>query len=89
MTWAGDVPPSLVRFIGIAEFLGRLGLTLPMLTGIAPALTVVAAIGLVVVQLLAAGFHLSRGEGNRVPMNAIFLILAVVIGYGRLAVVPA
>ena len=77
-----------MRFIGIAELLGAVGLVLPMLTGIAPVLTVVAAIGLVLVQILAAGYHLSRGEGSRVPMNAVLLVLAVVIVYGRLAVVP-
>jgi hypothetical protein len=60
-----------------------------MLTGIVPGLTVVAAIGPVLVQILAAGFHASRGEGKRVPMNAVLLILAVVIVYGRLAIVPA
>jgi uncharacterized membrane protein YphA (DoxX/SURF4 family) len=89
MAWTGEVSPSLVRFIGIAEVLGGLGLILPMVTGIAPSLTIAAAVGLVLVQLLAFAFHASRGEVSDLPVNVVFLLLAVVIVYGRLAVVPA
>lgn len=34
MNWVRDVPPNLVRFIGAAEFLGAIGIILPVLTGI-------------------------------------------------------
>jgi hypothetical protein len=89
MAWTGVVPPTLVRFVGVAEFLGAIGLVLPMLTGIAPSLTVAAALGLVLVQVLAIIFHVNRRESASIPMNAVLLILAAVIAYGRLAVVPA
>ena len=42
-----------------------------------------AAVGLVVVQIFAAGFHASRGEANRLPMNLILLLLAAFVAYGR------
>lgn len=43
MAWVGRVPPMLVRFIGICELLGAIGLVLPLATGILPGLTVAAA----------------------------------------------
>jgi len=59
--WIGAVPAALVRFIGVAELLGAIGLILPMLTGILPWLTVAAAMGLAVLQVCATLFHISRG----------------------------
>mgnify|MGYP000909773832 CR=1 FL=1 len=57
--------------------LGAVGLILPPLTGIAPILAPIAAIGLVLVQLGAVVFHLRRGEAKVVPMNLVLLMLAV------------
>lgn len=88
MKWVSQVPPALVRFIGAAEFLGAIGLILPAVLGVLPWLTVVAAIGLVVVQVCAAAFHVSRREYANVPANLVLLILAAVVVYGRLAIVP-
>jgi len=42
MAWVGSVPAGLVRFIGIVEILGALGLILPKLTKIVPQLTIAA-----------------------------------------------
>ena len=75
--WAKDVPLSAVRAIGVVEVLGAVGLILPPLTGIAPILAPIAAIGLVLVQLGAVVFHLRRGEAKVVPMNLVLLMLAV------------
>ena len=36
MTWVKSVPPGFVRFIGVAELLGAIGLILPMVTNILP-----------------------------------------------------
>mgnify|MGYP001308344221 CR=1 FL=1 len=89
MPWVSAVPGGLVRFIGVAELLGAVGLILPALTGVLPWLTPLAAVGLVVVQVLAGGFHLSRGEYRNVPVNAALLVLAIVVAYGRFAVAPS
>ncbi len=62
---------------GVVEVLGAVGLILPPLTGIAPILAPIAAIGLVLVQLGAVVFHLRRGEAKVVPMNLVLLMLAV------------
>jgi putative oxidoreductase len=39
--------------------------------------------------LLAATFHLSRGEASRVPANAVLLVLAAFVVIGRWVIVPA
>jgi len=44
---------GFLRFIGVVEVLGGLGLVLPGLTGIAPILTPLAAAGLVIVMITA------------------------------------
>lgn len=41
--WVEDFSPATVRFIGVVEILGALGLVLPALTGITPILTPLAA----------------------------------------------
>ncbi len=83
VSWASTVPTSLMRFIGVSEMLGAIGLILPMVTGILPWLTVAAAMGLIVLQLCAVVFHISRGELNGVPINAVLIALALVIAVGR------
>ena len=88
MAWTAAVPIGFVRFIGMAELLGGIGLILPMLTGVLPWLTVAAAIGLSIVMVSAATFHLSRHEPSRVPGNVVLLVLALIVIVGRLAIVP-
>lgn len=89
LSQAMKVPPWFVRFLGIAEVLGAIGLILPMVTGILPWLTVAAAVGLVIVQVGATALHASRREVTRLPVNAVLLLLAAFVVFGRLAVVPA
>ena len=88
MAWVRAVPPAFVRFIGVAEVLGAIGIILPLATGILPWLTVAAAVGLVIVQVCAIAFHLARGETQRLPMNAVLLLLAVFVVVGRVALAP-
>jgi hypothetical protein len=88
ISWAKDVPAPLVRFIGVAETLGALGLILPTLTGILPWLTIAAALGLAIVMIAAIVFHLSRGETSRIIMNIILLALLLFVVCGRLALAP-
>ena len=83
LEWTAQAPAALVRFIGLAEVLGAIGLILPAATGIAPWLTVAAAIGLVVVMLLAAAFHVRRTEFDRIAPSIVLLLLALIIAFGR------
>ncbi|WP_406100028.1 DoxX family protein [Streptomyces sp. NBC_01013] len=78
MGWVDTVPMWLVRVIGAVEILGAAGLVLPPLTGIAPALATAAALGLLVLQVLAAAVHLSRREVRETGLNAVLIVLAAV-----------
>jgi len=84
MPWAKERPKSFVRFVGTAEILGALGLVLPLFTGILPWLTVPAALGLAVVQVLAIGMiHLPRKEYGALPLNLLLIALAVFVVIAR------
>lgn len=79
MGWAGTtVPMPVVRLIGLVEILGAAGLVLPPLVGIATWLAVAAAAGLVLLQVLAAGVHLARGETRLTTLNAVLVAWAAV-----------
>jgi uncharacterized membrane protein YphA (DoxX/SURF4 family) len=86
--WLSGVPQDLAIFIGVSEFLGGVGLILPAITGVKPRLTPIAAMGLSLVMILAAGFHIGRGEYNFLPINAVLGAVAAFIAYERLMVRP-
>lgn len=83
MAWVNAVPELLVRFIGLAEVAGALGLILPAATRIQPQLTPLAAAGLALIMVLASIFHLSRGETFMLAPNGVLFLLAVFVAYGR------
>lgn len=84
MPWSKSRSDGFIRFVGISELLGALGMILPMLTGILPWLTPVAAIGLSIIQLLAIfQEHLPKKEYNVLPINVILLVLAVFVVVSR------
>jgi len=86
--WLSGVPQNLSIFIGVCEFLGGVGLILPAITRVKPKLTPIAAIGLTLVMILAAVFHIARGEYNFLPINVVLGGVAAFIAYGRLFVRP-
>lgn len=88
MAWTGKVPAGLVRFIGVAELLGAIGLILPAATGILPWLTIAAGIGLVLVMILAAIYHASQREYSSIGVNVVLLLLAAFIVLGRVTLAP-
>jgi len=86
MGWVDTIPMWGVRTIGLLEVLGAVGLILPPLTSIAPVLALTAAIGFAVLQVLAAGLHLSRGEAKDVWLNGVLIVLAAVTAWLTTAV---
>ena len=82
------MPQGLFVFIGVCEFLGGVGLILPTMTGAKPKLTPFAAIGLTLVMMLAAVFHILRGEYNFLAINVVLGGVAAFIAYERLFVRP-
>ena len=83
MAWAEDFSQPVIRFIGAMELLAAIGLVLPPLVGVAEVLTPLAATGLVVVMALAAATHLRRKEPQMVVVNAVLLLLAAFVAWGR------
>jgi uncharacterized membrane protein YphA (DoxX/SURF4 family) len=81
-------PGAFLRFIGVAEALGGLGLLLPGLTKIAPLLTPLAAAGLAVIMVGAVVTTLSIGGGSQAILPAVVGVLAVLIAWGRWRAVP-
>jgi putative oxidoreductase len=86
--WPAAVPPALVRVIGVAEFLGGLGLILPAATRVKPMLTPLAAVALATVLLFATMFHISRGELGALPLPLVLGAVAAFIAWGRAAKAP-
>jgi uncharacterized membrane protein YphA (DoxX/SURF4 family) len=84
------LPGMLLRFIGVAELLGGLGLILPALLRIRPGLTPLAAAGLLVIMIGATVITLSSGMVTAAvfPMIVCLLLFFVLYGRWRLAPIP-
>jgi uncharacterized membrane protein len=85
MPWVDDFPSAAVRWIGIAEVLGAVGLIVPQGTGVAPVLTPVAATCLVVLQVFAIRLHVRRQETESLALNVFLLVVAAFVAVGRFA----
>lgn len=89
MSWVDDVSANNIKLIGVLEILAAIGLILPQLTGILPWLTPLAAVGLVLTMIGAMVLHVRRGDGAQALMsNAVLLLLAAFVAYGRFALIP-
>ena len=82
-TGVEHLPRPLIRFIGISEILGVVGLIVPGLTRIAPVLTPIAALCLGLIMVPAAIIHYRRHEKRAVLLNVAILILCAWVAYGR------
>ncbi|MGV9385241.1 DoxX family protein [Nonomuraea sp. NPDC003707] len=83
VAWYAAVPQPLIVFIGVCEVLGGVGLILPAMTKVKPMLTPLAAVGLTLTMILAAGFHITRNEYALVPANLLLGGVAAFIAVGR------
>lgn len=87
---AGPVPlpGSFLRFIGVAEVLGGLGLVLPGLVGVGAGLTPLAAAGLVAIMAGATVIGLVAGDLVLALIPLGVGLLAAFVAYGRWRVAP-
>jgi len=88
MSWLYDLSQPMLILIGVAEFLGALGLILPGLTGARPRLTVYAALGLAAIMGLAIIWHVPRGEVESIGTNVVVGLILLFIAYGRARLRP-
>jgi hypothetical protein len=70
-------------FLGVAEVLAAVGLTLPGLTRILPGLVFAAAVGIMIVLVSATALHLSRHELSSAATTFVLLLMATGLAYGR------
>jgi hypothetical protein len=83
-----QMPGLFLRFIGVCEFLGGLGLILPGLLRIRPGLTPLAAAGLVIIMIGATVITLVTGGGVMVLIPLVVGLLAAFVAYARWRLAP-
>jgi hypothetical protein len=84
MKWARTWSDGNVKLLGLAEVLGAVGLMVPWATGIAPVLTPVAALCLLVLMGGAVKTHVSLHESAVLP--AVLGAMCVFVALGRFGV---
>jgi uncharacterized membrane protein YphA (DoxX/SURF4 family) len=82
------IPTAFRIFIGAAEVLAAIGLTLPGITRIQPWWIPCAAAGLMIVMIGATIFHATRGEISSAITTSILFLLVTFVGYMRWNVMP-
>lgn len=93
-TGVAPFPPAVIRLTAASELVAVVGLIAPRMSGIAPVLTPLAAVGLCIVmlgalvshsRLLRADHLAGRGhtEARNVAVNVVILILCVAVAVGR------
>jgi putative oxidoreductase len=83
-----SLPRWFQLFLGIAEILAAVGLTLPGVTRIQPWLVSCAAAGIMIVMVCATVFHLMRGEVSSAMTTVVLLAVATFVAYARWRVAP-
>ena len=78
-----QLPGLFVRFIGVVEVAGALGLILPGLLRIRPMLTPLAACGLVIEMLCATVYTVIGGQGAVAVLPLVLGLLCASVAYGR------
>ena len=88
MTGPIPVPGLFLRFIGVAEVLGAIGLILPGVLRIRPGLTPLAAAGLVIIMIGATVLTLAGGAVAMALFPLVVGLLAAFVAYGRWRLAP-
>jgi uncharacterized membrane protein YphA (DoxX/SURF4 family) len=85
-TGVAPFPLPVIRAVAVTELLAALGLILPWASGVAPALTPLAAVGVGLIMVGAAASHWSLHEYKQVfGVNLVLLGLAAIVAIGRFA----
>ena len=82
------MPGWFLRFIGVCEVLGAIGLILPWLLRIRPGLTPLAAAGLVIIMIGATVLTLMTGDITMALIPLVAGLLSAFVAYGRWRLAP-
>ena len=82
------LPRWFQLFLGVAEVLAAVGLTLPGLTRIMPWLVVWAAGGIMIVMVSATVLHIARAETSAAVTTFVLLAIATFVAWMRHRVLP-
>ena len=88
LTGPFPLPGWFIRFIGVCEVLGALGLILPGLLRIRPGLTPLAAAGLVIIMIGATALTVAAGAVAPALISLVVGLLAAFVAYGRWRLAP-
>jgi hypothetical protein len=80
---AVQLPVAFIRFIGVCELLGAVGMIAPGVTGIMPGLTPIGAAGLLVIMIGATVVNLMSGMPGMAILTAVLGVLTACVAYGR------
>ncbi len=88
MDWMYVLSDTLHLVSGTAEILGGIGLILPAVTKIQPRVVPMAAVGLMMVMVGAAVWHIGRDELTNVGQNILLTAILAIVAYGRWRLEP-
>ena len=88
MTKQTALPGLFLRFIGVVEVLGGLGLILPGLLRIKPGLTPLAAVGLLILMIGATVMSLQTSPVALAMIPLVTGLLLALVAYGRWRIAP-
>ncbi|HVG40454.1 MAG TPA: DoxX family protein [Chitinophagaceae bacterium] len=83
-TGVEGLPLGFIRFIGLSEILGAMGLILPCLITIYSVVIPISALCLALIMPFAARIHYKRKEYKSVFLNSTIFLLCLFIAYGRI-----
>ena len=83
-----SLPRWFQLFLGVAEVLAAIGLTLPGLTRVMPWLVTWAAGGIMIVTVSATVYHVARKEMSSAVITLVLLVMATFVAYMRHRVLP-
>jgi uncharacterized membrane protein YphA (DoxX/SURF4 family) len=83
-----QLPGLFLRFIGVCEVLGAIGLIVPGLVRIRPGLTPLAAAGLVIIMIGATSLTMAYMNAPMALPPLVIGLLAAFVAYGRWRIAP-
>jgi hypothetical protein len=83
-----SLPRWFQLFLGVAEILAAVGLTLPGIARVQTWLVSCAAAGIMIVMICATVYHVARGEVGSAVTTVVLLAMATFVAYMRWRVAP-